>query len=72
MVLVFELAGLDLVEYSRQFGEANRRMFNTEEVRVLSYQVAMALVEMHNGKYMHRDLKPENILIDPQTRKRLL
>lgn len=67
MVLVFELAGLDLVEYSRQFKETHRRMFNTEEVRIMSYQIAMALADMHAENYMHRDLKPENILIDQDT-----
>lgn len=65
LVLVFELAGIDMVEFTQQLIENERRTFSTNEVRVISYQVAMALAEMHRQNHMHRDLKPENILIDP-------
>lgn len=47
LVLVFELAGIDLVEHSRQVIETLQRTFTTNEVKIISYQVAVALADMH-------------------------
>lgn len=63
MHMVFELGGLTLIDYYRR----HEGKFTEEEVKVIGYQIALALQDMHRCSYMHRDLKPENIMIDPET-----
>lgn len=58
MVMVFELAGPNLLDYYKEFRETLRRTFNVNEIKLIAYQVAMALADMHREKFMHRDLKP--------------
>lgn len=58
MVMVFELAGPNLLDYYKEFRETLKRTFNINEIKLITYQVAMALADMHHDQYMHRDLKP--------------
>lgn len=63
--MAFELGGTTLIDYYRKHARTNK--FTEEEVKIISYQIAVALSDMHRFNYMHRDLKPENIMIEPET-----
>jgi serine/threonine protein kinase len=64
MIMVFEIGGINLIDYYRSKGKIG---LSESEIKVVAYQIALILEEMHRSNYMHRDLKPENILIDPKT-----
>ena len=36
---------------------------NIEEIRLIAWNLAEGLLEMHKRKIVHRDLKPENVLL---------
>ena len=62
MVLVFELGGATLLQVYQDLRNQQYR-FTEKEIKLVSYQVAVALAEVHSKRFMHRDLKPENILL---------
>lgn len=57
MVLVFELAGPTLLQVYQQLRSQQLRM-HERDIRLIVYQVAVALAEVHSKGFMHRDLKP--------------
>jgi len=49
-----------------KYNEFKQKGFNLSEdfIKVIAFQIADALANIHRHGYFHRDLKPENIMID--------
>ncbi len=63
LCLVLEYCnGGDLESYIRRI-RRKRATFPVEELRLIAWNVACGLNDMHTRKMMHRDIKPKNILI---------
>ncbi len=54
--------GGDLDDYVRE-RRAKRKQLTAEELRLIAWNVACALRDMHDLKMMHRDIKPKNVLV---------
>jgi serine/threonine protein kinase len=61
------LPGGELYKHMR-----SRRCLKADEVRLLTPQIALALLHLHENGVLYRDLKPENILIDASGYLRLI
>jgi serine/threonine protein kinase len=62
--------GGDLDDYVRLL-RRNKKEFPLEELKLISWNSACGLNEMHKRKMMHRDIKAKNILVveDPKTKE---
>jgi serine/threonine protein kinase len=58
LFLVFEFAGLNLYEWSKQVKEIPEN-----KIRNIIFQILQGLSYMHKQNFFHRDMKPENILV---------
>ena len=66
LCLVFEnVANGDL----RQFMTSNPKFFTPKMVKILFYQLLLAVAHLHRSGVLHRDIKPHNILIDAQQKR---
>jgi len=64
LCLVLEYCnGGDLDAYVRKLRKKKRGEFPLEELKLIAWNVACGLNEMHKLKMMHRDIKPKNILV---------
>jgi glycogen synthase kinase 3 beta len=68
MNLVLEYVPKTMRSVLRFLSERNMRM-KAMHVQIYMYQLARALLFLHQHDIVHRDIKPENILINPETRE---
>eukprot|EP00826_Nyctotherus_ovalis_P059201 TRINITY_DN8210_c0_g6_i1.p1 TRINITY_DN8210_c0_g6~~TRINITY_DN8210_c0_g6_i1.p1 ORF type:complete len:931 (-),score=267.56 TRINITY_DN8210_c0_g6_i1:147-2849(-) len=73
LCLVLEYCnGGDLETYIRKLRRKKLAEFPLEELKLIAWNVACGLNEMHKLKMMHRDIKPKNILVIEDERTRAL
>lgn len=59
--MIFEYVDCDLKKY------LDGLILGEEQVKVIIYQLLLALEYCHSNRIVHRDLKPQNILVDRET-----
>ena len=62
--LILELCnGGDLEDYVKNYFIKNNKGLPLEDLRLIAFNIASGLRDMHQKKIMHRDIKPKNILL---------
>lgn len=56
--IVFELLAMNLIDYYKELKNRERRGMREEEIKMVMFQMALALRDIHREGYAHRDIKP--------------
>ncbi|CAI4227811.1 unnamed protein product [Auanema sp. JU1783] len=70
--LVTEYAGSSLLNFLNYQKQKNVRIFGSEHVKLIVYQILRALKYIHSANVIHRDLKPGNIAVTDNCDLRVL